>query len=136
MPENITDMDIANQRSFLKLNPKQLELSFDKVATSSGSKSVAIKKNKEDKEIDELVVGTKKINLIAQDTDHSVTNLQPTNFVINTIAYVPEREFDDDSSDEEDDRTFSDESFSFNSKNHSSIPFTTIPPKYARKKAS
>ncbi len=62
------------------------------------------------------------------DTELEAQDVQPsaqTKFVLSTIAYVPEREFDDDSSDDDIDDTFPEEYFT-------SPPYTTVRPKHAR----
>jgi hypothetical protein len=129
LSESIKDEDITNQR--LSIQP-----SFQKIeATTNTNTNKA--ENKEDKEVSELIEGTKQLSLTSPPaTDFPLTNIPITTFVINTIAYAPEREFDDDSSDEEDDGTFPDELFNFDSQSKDSIPFTTTIPKYARKKAN
>lgn len=77
-----------------------------------------------------------KLAEICANIEHLNLRLKPK-FVINTIAFVPECDSPlckEESSDEEDDNTFSHENFNFDLDNRDSYPFTTTPPKYARKR--
>lgn len=68
----------------------------------------------------------KTSDLIKEIENYSLDNKKrETKFVINTIAYVPDHEFSDDSSSEETDGSFSEAAFNFDIKDESSFPFTT-----------
>ncbi|WP_417905371.1 Ulp1 family isopeptidase [Candidatus Tisiphia endosymbiont of Micropterix aruncella] len=143
---NVSDHEIVAQRNSLLSDPLEflLEEQSDKACEAIKNEPIHSDSNnsanvlsdsklskdlasltEEDKEISELIKGTKHLSLVPPPK---------TKFVINTIAYVPERKFRNDSSSEERDGSFSDADFNFDLKNKSSFPFTTTPPKYTRKK--
>lgn len=68
----------------------------------------------------------KTSDLIKEVKNYSLDNKKrETKFVINTIAYVPDHKFSDDSSSEETDGSFSDAAFNFDIKDIKTFPFTT-----------
>ena len=134
LPESIKDEDITNQRLSIQPIFQKIEITTNDHSSNTSTDKA---ESKEDKEVNELIEETKHLSLTSPPaTELPLTNIPVTTFVINTIAYVPEREFDNDSSDEELDGTFPDELFNFDKQSKDSIPFTTTIPKYARKKAN
>jgi hypothetical protein len=134
LPESIQGEDIINQRLSIEPSITNIKISnTDPLAEEANGMC----ESKEDKEFSELVERTEKISLNSlPEKDFSLLRIHGSSFVISTIAHVPEYKFDDDSSDEEDDGTFSDELFNFDVNSKDSFPFTTNVPKYGRKKSN
>lgn len=101
-------------------------------------------KRRDSKPGDNHATGSRPVNTGSNSfkADDEVANLcaifeqlnlpsKPTKFVINTIAYVPECDSsscNEESSDEENDRTFSHRDFNFDVENRASYPFTSKSP--------
>lgn len=68
---------------------------------------------------------TKNLSNITDKDNEKSDKKRETKFVINTIAYVPDHKFSDDSSSEETDGSFSDAAFNFDIRDEKSFPFTT-----------
>lgn len=101
------------------------QLSSQKIETTTTSKTSDQEKSTTYQAESQVDTETRQISsLTSSDIAHP--NIPNINFVINTIALVPERKSDDDSSDEDEDGTFTEEDFK-------SCPFTTERPKHARK---
>ena len=79
---------------------------------------------------------TAQIDDITESLYHIKTddrNKKKVKFIVNTIAYVPEYKFDEDSSDEELSDLFKREEFDFDAEEVSAFPFKTVPTKFSRK---